>query len=96
MSATDGPSATPEQILADWTQRLQAELGHPELEVDIAAILNLAGEAAHAVIRPAAPLTTFLVGYAAGIAAAAGAGTDSAVRDATEVALRACRHGATP
>jgi hypothetical protein len=36
--------------------------GDPEL-VDL--ILDLARDAAHAVDRPAAPLTTFLVGYAA-------------------------------
>lgn len=32
------------------------------------AVLDLAADAAHSVVRPAAPLTTFLVGYAAGLA----------------------------
>jgi hypothetical protein len=31
-------------------------------------ILALAGDAAHAIVRPAAPITTFLAGYAAGLA----------------------------
>ncbi|MBC7517383.1 MAG: hypothetical protein H7248_00610 [Microbacteriaceae bacterium] len=56
-------------VLADWSARLSAELGL-DISVDIDAILSLAGVAAHTVIRPAAPLTTFLVGYAAGRAAA--------------------------
>ena len=40
----------------------------PDLDPDIALILDLARDAAHGVARPAAPLTTFLVGYAAGTA----------------------------
>lgn len=53
-------------VLEEWTERLSAELGIDGLEVDIHALLDLAREAAHNVDRPAAPLTTFLVGYAAG------------------------------
>lgn len=82
-----------DQMLADWAARLTADLGHPGLEVDIPAVLDLAGAAARAVVRPAAPLTTFLVGYAAGFAAATGAGSEAAVRSATETAFRACRDG---
>ena len=50
--------------LHEWTTRLIAELGL-EGEVDEALILDVAREAAHNVLRPAAPLTTFLLGYAA-------------------------------
>jgi hypothetical protein len=64
-----------DRALAEWSARLARELGLGELSVDINAVLALAGEAAHAVVRPAAPLTTFLVGYAAGRAAAAGVAT---------------------
>ncbi|NUP74702.1 MAG: molybdopterin-guanine dinucleotide biosynthesis protein, partial [Sinomonas sp.] len=42
------------------------------LEVDIDAVLGLAGVAAHAVVRPAAPLTTCIAAYAAGFAAGSG------------------------
>ncbi|MFP7761341.1 DUF6457 domain-containing protein [Marisediminicola sp. LYQ134] len=59
-------------LLAQWTERLATELGVNDLDVDIDGLLGLAGEAAHSVVRPAAPLTTFLVGYAAGLAAADG------------------------
>lgn len=51
--------------LDDWVAALAAELG-VELDVDVRGLLDLARVAAHSVDRPAAPLTTFLVGYAAG------------------------------
>lgn len=51
--------------LSSWSERLCDALGL-DLEVEIDPILDLARDAAHAVERPAAPLTTFLVGYAAG------------------------------
>ncbi|HPU13862.1 MAG TPA: DUF6457 domain-containing protein [Aeromicrobium sp.] len=60
-----------DEILANWWKVLTAELGI-ETDADPQALLDLAGTAAHSIVRPAAPLTTFLVGYAAGLA-----GTDS-------------------
>ncbi len=52
--------------LTTWNEQLCDALGvDPEVEID--AILDLARDAAHQVERPAAPLTTFLVGYAAGL-----------------------------
>jgi len=59
---------TPEdesKALAAWSRRLVDALQILHLEVDQKEILGLAGRAAHAVLRPAAPLTTFIVGYAA-------------------------------
>jgi hypothetical protein len=50
--------------------------------VDTGVLLDLARDAAHGVARPAAPLTTFLVGYAA---AKAGGGPE-AVREAARKA----------
>ncbi len=52
--------------LTEWTEQLCTALGI-ELEVEIDAVLDLARDAAHQVDRPAAPLTTFVVGYAAGL-----------------------------
>ncbi|MFJ4528301.1 DUF6457 domain-containing protein [Streptomyces nigrescens] len=52
-------------VLDEWITAVKAELGI-ELDVDTAALLDLARDAAHGVTRPAAPLTTFLIGYAAG------------------------------
>jgi len=52
--------------LHDWIDELCDAL-EIDAEVDEALILDLARDAAHAVARPAAPVTTFLVGYAAGM-----------------------------
>ncbi|MET7933388.1 NTP transferase domain-containing protein [Streptomyces sp. NPDC005322] len=51
-------------VLDEWIAAVKAELGI-DLDVDTTALLDLARDAAHGVTRPAAPLTTFLVGYAA-------------------------------
>ena len=79
-------------LLADWSARLSAELGITGFDVDVDAVLGLAGVAAHAVVRPAAPLTTFLVGYAAGIAAAdPSVSPQDAFRRANDIALALAR-----
>ena len=49
-----------------WIDELCAALDLDPAAVDIHAVLDLARDAAHGVARPAAPLTTFLVGLAAG------------------------------
>ena len=57
--------------LDTWVTRLASELGVDPAAVDTSLLLDVARDAAHAVARPAAPLTTFLVGLAAGLSAAA-------------------------
>lgn len=54
------------RTLEDWVAELAAALDLPAESVDIALLLDLARDAAHTVARPAAPVTTFLVGLAAG------------------------------
>jgi molybdopterin-guanine dinucleotide biosynthesis protein A len=74
-------------VLDEWISAVKDELGI-DLDVDTGVLLDLARDAAHGVARPAAPLTTFLVGYAA---AAAGGGPEAvaeAARKATALALR--------
>ncbi len=80
-------------VLDEWITSVKNELGI-ELDVDTGVLLDLARDAAHGVARPAAPLTTFLVGYAAA-RASGGAGPDEAAaavaeasRKATALALR--------
>ena len=81
--------ADTDRILAEWSAKLSAELGIGELPTSIESVLDLASVAAHSVVRPAAPLTTFLVGYAAGLAAARdGENASAAVADAAAVAAR--------
>ncbi|MEO5533647.1 MAG: DUF6457 domain-containing protein [Pseudolysinimonas sp.] len=72
-------------LLATWVDEVRTALGI-DSAVDITAVLGLAGVAAHAVVRPAAPLTTYLVGFAAGRAAASGDDPDLAFREALRVA----------
>ena len=74
-------------VLDAWWATLTEALGLEAVPADRDAILGLAGEAAHAVVRPAAPLTTFLAGYAAGLAG----GSADAVSTAIERALGATR-----
>lgn len=50
--------------LHDWIDELCDALD-VEIDLDEALILDLAKDAAHNVERPAAPITTFLLGYAA-------------------------------
>lgn len=56
--------------LEQWATALAAELGLEPDAVDVEQVLDLAADAAHGIVRPAAPLTTFLVGLAAGRAGA--------------------------
>lgn len=59
-----------EALLATWVDELSTALGLDEPPADIDTVLALAGRVAHGVVRPAAPLATFLAGYAAGRRAA--------------------------
>lgn len=47
----------------DWIDSVMAELGLTE-RPDVASILDVARDAAHGVARPAAPVTTYLMGVA--------------------------------
>jgi hypothetical protein len=53
---------------SSWVERVKLELGLT-IDVDSEMILDIARDAAHAVERPAAPITTFLLGYAIGLGA---------------------------
>ena len=68
--------------LSAWTDELTAALGVDPALVDTAAVLGLARDVAHGVARPAAPLTAFVVGLAAGRDGA----TPESIRSAIETA----------
>jgi hypothetical protein len=58
-----------------WVARLLEGFEIPDAPVDRDAVLGLAGVVAHGIVRPAAPLTTYIAGYAAGLAAGSGMAT---------------------
>jgi hypothetical protein len=72
--------------LDDWVAAVAAELGLEDVDVDVDQVLDLAAEAAHAVVRTAAPLTTFLAGFAAGRAG----GSADDIREAIDAAAALC------
>lgn len=85
-------------VLDQWTQRLAQALQILDLEVDQELLLDLARKSAGSVIHAAAPVTTFLVGYAAGLNAGNGgagskAGSSAAIAQAADVAFRLCEDG---
>ncbi len=81
-----------DELLKQWSERLIEALAVEGLEVDLKGVLGLAGRAAHSVLRPAAPLTTFVVGYAAGLTVGAGQATsEAAVKAALDVGFQLCR-----
>ncbi|WP_072174620.1 DUF6457 domain-containing protein [Clavibacter capsici] len=86
---TSGPAApaapavpTDPAVLEHWVDRVAALLELPAQEVDVSLVLDLARDAAHGIARPAAPLTTFLLGLAVG---RAGGGAADARRLAAEI-----------
>ena len=85
-------------VLDEWITAVKDELGI-DLDVDTGLLLDLARDAAHGVARPAAPLTTFLVGYAAARAEGGPEAVAEASRKATALALRwaeEAKDGAAP
>ncbi|MBT2367311.1 molybdenum cofactor guanylyltransferase [Streptomyces sp. ISL-10] len=74
-------------VLDEWITAVKDELG-VELDVDTRVLLDLARDAAHGVARPAAPLTTFLVGYAA---ARSGGGPEAVAEAARKAVALAAR-----
>ena len=78
--------------LEQWLVDAKAELGI-DIEVDVDELLDMTKVVAHNVARPAAPLTAFLVGYAA---AQAGGGPAAVVRASRKAAaLAAQRDGSS-
>lgn len=87
-----GADAMTDNILETWVAALAAELDLDVKDVDVQLLLDVAADAAHSVVRPAAPLATFLVGYAAGRRGASGNDLGPECERATELAKRWAPH----
>ncbi|MBD0292740.1 MAG: molybdenum cofactor guanylyltransferase [Jiangellaceae bacterium] len=72
--------------MEEWVRSLCAALDVPVGDVDVDAVLDLARDAAHNVDRPAAPVTTFVAGYAAGRRGGGSAATAAATAAAADLA----------
>ena len=58
---------TGDNVLDAWVAALSRELDVDPGDLDVQALLDVARDAAHNVMRPGAPLATFMVGYAAAL-----------------------------
>ncbi|HSY15824.1 MAG TPA: NTP transferase domain-containing protein [Jatrophihabitantaceae bacterium] len=74
--------------LRRWATAVSAALELPAGALDVALVLDLARDAAHNVARPAAPLTTFLVGLAAGLRG----GSADAIQQSSAIATTLSAH----
>ena len=73
--------------LHDWIDELMDALD-VETEVDEGLVLDLAREAAHRVERPAAPISTYLLGYAAALAGGSSEKVEALAAKAFDLAAR--------
>lgn len=78
-----------DSALEPWVRRLLADFELTGTSIDINEVLDLAGEAAHGIVRPAAPLTTYIAGYAAGLAVGAGQASEAVAMESTAAHVRA-------
>lgn len=78
-----------DETLEDWCRALLQAYELEDVEVDVNEVLALAGVAAHSVVRPAAPLTTFIAGFAAGMASGSGQAPDAVSMQAAMGVARA-------
>ena len=77
----------PPEALDDWLAALAAALDLDPADIPVGVLLDVARDVAHNVARPAAPLSTFLVGLAAARHGGQTADIERAAGLATELAL---------
>jgi hypothetical protein len=74
--------------LSDFAAALAEALELEGAEVDVARVLSLASDAAHAYVRPAAPVATFIAGVAAGRGGATVESIQAALQRAADFCAR--------
>jgi hypothetical protein len=83
---SEDPRRAPGADLPVWTSALASALGVDPAVVDIAEVLDVAGDVAHQVARPAAPLSLFVAGIAVGAAGADQGAVDDVLARVREAA----------
>lgn len=84
---TDQPNQhLPAHALDNWLAAVCAALDLDPARIDTSLVLDLARDVAHGVARPAAPLSAFLVGLAAGRAGGENGDIEEAASTVTELA----------
>ncbi|MEU4378571.1 DUF6457 domain-containing protein [Micromonospora echinofusca] len=85
-------------VMDDWVTAACAELDLDPAQVPVPAVLDLAKDVAHQVLRPGAPVSAYLLGLAVGRGAdpAGAAARLSALAAQWPVGLDAERPGGTP
>lgn len=78
----------PAEQLEPWVAEVLAAFDLSDTQVNIDKVLSLAGVVAHGVLRPAAPLTTFISGYAAGLAVGRGEATEQNAMESADSLVR--------
>lgn len=78
----------PAAELEHWVTEVLDAFGLSNTQVDIDKVLSLAGVVAHGIVRPAAPLSTYLAGYAAGIAVGSGQETEKVAMETADALVR--------
>jgi len=81
------PKHLPPEALDEWLAAAAAELGLEPGRIDIGVVLDVARDVAHGVARPAAPLSTYLLGLAVGRAEARTAGAEADAADVADAEL---------
>lgn len=73
-----------DDVLTEWTEHLATRFGLDPRLVPVEEVLDMAADVAHGVVRPAAPLSAFIAGLAAGRSG----GTPQDIADAVAAVVR--------
>lgn len=84
----DKPKRVPPEVLEAWRNHAAEELGIDPAQAPIDLILKVAADVAHGVARPAAPLSTFLLGLAVGSLSRGDASLGDLANELAELASR--------
>ncbi len=77
----------PPEALDEWVGHVRERFGLTDDQVPVALVLDLARDVANGVLRPAAPVSAYIAGLAAGLAGGSDADARDALAAITELAV---------